>query len=183
LDGHGNKTGQLEIIILRDDASSLGMGEADTFLAEGVFAVIEVKSTLTREKLQEALETLKKVRTLNLAPSTNLIIQSFVTLYRPLCCVFAYEGATLDTLVGELEKKENQDIVDLICVLNRGAIIPRSHLLQWEGNSPYYCCLGKAGALGWLYFHLVSYAAGFVTRDLSLLNYFGPLNGWGETAE
>jgi len=47
-DSQGNKTGQLDVVILRDDTPSLTFGEADAFLAEGVFAVIEVKSNLTK---------------------------------------------------------------------------------------------------------------------------------------
>lgn len=88
-DGEGNRTGQLEIIILRDDAAALGIGQADAFLAEGVFAVIEVKSNLTTEKLNEALSSLKKVRLLRLSRPSSRHIDSILTLFRPLCCVFA----------------------------------------------------------------------------------------------
>lgn len=64
-DSQGNRTGQLELIIIRDDAPILTYeGGANTILAEGVLGVIEVKSNLSREKLIEALVTLKKVKDL-----------------------------------------------------------------------------------------------------------------------
>ena len=43
-DSTGNKTGQQDIIILRDDAPALHIGSDDIYLAEGTFAVIEIKS-------------------------------------------------------------------------------------------------------------------------------------------
>jgi hypothetical protein len=179
-DACGNRTGQFEIIVLRDDAAALGIGDADAFLAEGVFAVIEVKSNLKRLKLREALKALKKVSELKPAQPTNLILSSFLTLPAPLLCVFAYEGATLETLRDELQMANNQRPVDLICVLNRGALIAKSRLVSWEGAEPYLPCPGRAAALAWLYYHLVSYSAGFITRDFALEPYFQPLNGWAD---
>jgi hypothetical protein len=179
-DAYGNRTGQFEIIVLRDDAASLGIGDADAFLAEGVFAVIEVKSNLNRLRLREALKGLKKVSELKTAHSTNRILSSLLTLSAPLLCVFAYEGATLETLENELQTAGDQCRVDLICVLNRGALIAKSRLVPWKGGEQYQPCPGRAAALAWLYYHLVSYSADFITRDFALEPYFEPLNGWAD---
>jgi hypothetical protein len=73
-DSQGNRTGQLDLIIIRDDAPILTFGGADTILAEGVFAVIEVKSNLTKVKLIEAINTLRRVRDLELR--SHISIQS-----------------------------------------------------------------------------------------------------------
>ena len=102
-DSEGRKTGQLDVVILRDDTPSLTFGEADAFLAEGVFGVIEVKSNLTKAKLQEALTTLRRVKSLKLLGGGAMITAGPV-LDRPLRCIFAYEGATWQTLLQELSK-------------------------------------------------------------------------------
>jgi hypothetical protein len=179
-DSSGNKTGQHELIILRDDAASLAIGAADTYLAEGVFAVIEGKSELTKEKLREALEQLKAVRALSLSRPTQRVLQSLFTLFGPLCCIFAYEGATLETILSEVEEPQNANVVDLICVLTRGAIIHKSSLVYWQEQSPFVTCHGKAASLAWLYYHLVGYSGSFLKRDFMLHPYFEPLNGWSE---
>jgi len=175
-DSQGNRTGQLDIVILRDDTPSLTFGEADTYLAEGVFGVVEVKSNLTTVKLHEALMTLKRVKSLN--PTRGAMIKSGPVLDRALRCVFAYEGASWETLLQELGKPENNDVADLICVLTRGALIAKGLLLNWEGNAPFFRCEGRAASLAWLYFHLVSYSTSFMGRSLSIVQYFEPLNGW-----
>jgi len=176
-DSQDNRTGQLDIVILRDDTPSLTFGEADVYLAEGVFSVVEVKSNLSKTKLQEALSTLKRVKSLNLT-GEKAIITSGPVLSRALRCVFAYEGATWNTLLEELVKPDNSDVADLICVLNRGVLISKGLILSWEGDDPFKPCDGKAAALAWLYFHLVSYSTSFMGRSLSILEYFEPLNDW-----
>ncbi len=176
-DSQGNKTGQLDVVILRDDTPSLTFGEADVFLSEGVFAVIEVKSNLTRVKLQEALTTLKRVQSLKLSGGGAMITAGPV-LNRPLRCIFAYEGATWQTLLQEITQSENGEIADLICILKHGAIIRQGLLLKWENNAPFYVCNGKAASLAWIYFHLVSYSTSFLGRALTITPYFEPLTGW-----
>lgn len=178
-DAQGNRTGQLEIVMLRDDCPSLMFGEADTYLVEGVFGVIEVKSNLSKTKLQEALSTLKRVKSLNLT-SEGAVMTSGSFLSRPLRCVFAYEGATWATLLEELVKPDNSDVADLVCILNRGALISKGLLLNWPDNASFYKCDGKAAALAWLYFHLVSYSTSFTARSLNILQYFEPLNSWAD---
>lgn len=178
-DARGNRTGQLEIVILRDDCPSLtfAFAGADTYLVEGVFAVVEVKSNLTRGKLQEALGTLRLVKSLDVITS-GASITSGPVLHRPLRCVFAYEGASWNIIVDEVTKPDNAGVADLVCILARGALVARGHFLTWEGDSPYKWCDGKAVALAWLYLHLVSYSTSFVGRSLGLRQYFEPLNGW-----
>ena len=43
-DSHGNKTGQLDVIITRADCPCLHVGSDNIYLVEGVFATIEVKA-------------------------------------------------------------------------------------------------------------------------------------------
>ncbi len=177
-DSQGNQTGQLDLVILRDDATSLDFGGSDTYLAEGVFAVIEIKSNLTTVKLDEALRTLRSVRSLKLGgepPAT-----SGPVLNRALRCIFAYEGATFDTLSQELAKEENTGIADLVSVLDRGCLIADGLLVKGNTDSAYFVSRGKAASLGWLYYHLVSYSTSFIARSLNMDPYFEPATGWND---
>ncbi len=177
-DSSGNRTGQLDIIILRDDAPSLFFGEANTFLAEGAFAVIEIKSNLTKDKLNEALQTLNRVK--NLRIDSGIIMKSGSHINRPLRFIFAYEGAKWNTLINELIASGNQETVDIISILSKGIIIRKELLLNWEGDQQYVSFGGGTAALGLLYYHLVSYATSFLGRNLKIDKYFTPINRWDE---
>lgn len=175
-DSQGNRTGQLDLIIIRDDAPILTLGGADTVLAEGVFAVIEVKSNLTREKLIEANNSLRRVQGLELR--SNVAIHSGPMLNRPLRCIFSYESATWDTLTSEIIKPENAGIADLICVLDKGVIVSRGLLVSWNNANPFAIVKGNAASIAFLYQHLVGYSANFMARVIDLDPYFEPFNGW-----
>lgn len=181
LDFQGNKTGQLEIIMTRDDCPALEFGARDganTFLVEGVLGVVEVKSNLSRQKLQEALSQLRLVKELMIRRYSYGGSGPFVTLARPLRCIFAYEGATEKTLLDELSKSSNSGIADLVCVLKRGIFISRDIFLPWEPNEPFLWLHGETAALAWFYLYLVSYSASFMSQGFYLANYFRPLDGW-----
>jgi hypothetical protein len=81
IDKNGNRSGQLDLIIIRDDAPCLDYGGSNTYLAEGVFAVIEIKSNLDKAKLIEAKNTLEKVSKLDVNKPS---ITSGPSLGRPL---------------------------------------------------------------------------------------------------
>lgn len=179
IDSSGNHSGQLELILLREDAPSISFGEADSYLIEGVFAVIEVKSNLNRAKLAEALRALKKVANLRIADE-GVVLRTGPYLERPLVCIFAYEGATLGTLTEELSKPEFANIADLVCVLKRGSIFKNDDLLKSTDAPEYIQVPGKASALAFLYFYLVSYAGGFVAKALTIKSYFEPFDEWFE---
>jgi hypothetical protein len=180
-DSGGNRTGELDIVILRDDAPTLEFGgQRDVFLAEGVFAVIEVKSNLTREKLKEALTVLRRVQSLNLS-GAHPVMRAGLTLDRPLRCVFAYEGATWDTLDDELDKPDNRGVADSVSVLGKGILVSTAlvdELLEREGETQYELLEGRAASLALLYYLLVSLATTFMARTLSLTDYFEPAERW-----
>jgi hypothetical protein len=173
-----NKTGQQDVIILRDDAPALHIGSDDIYLAEGAFSVIEVKSNLTREKLKEAGNGLRKVKDLKI--NIGAVISSGAKIDRPLRMVFAYEGASWNTLIDEINKNNWNDLFDLICILNKGALIKKGRLLNWENEHEFTVINGKAASLGFMYFYLVSYGSSFLGRNLVLNPYFEPLNLWSE---
>lgn len=177
IDTENHSTGQLDVILIRDDAPAITYGEIETYLAEGVFAVIEVKSNLTTNELERAANSLSRVK--DLCINSGAAITSGPVLGRPLRIVFAYEGATWETLKREINTRGWNDIFDIIVILNRGVLIRRGLLLNWNGNEVFAVANGKAAALGLLYYHLIQYSSTFVGRSLNLSGYFEPINRWG----
>ena len=149
-----------------------------TYLAEGVFSVIEVKSNLTTAELARAAATLGRVKALQTIGGA--FISSGPVLGRPLRLIFAYEGATWDTLESQIKTNGWNDLFDLIVILNKGILISKGLLLKWEEDKTYVVANGKAAALGFLYYHLVQYSSTFVGRSLNLSGYFEPINRWND---
>ncbi|OGC45214.1 hypothetical protein A2V49_01235 [candidate division WWE3 bacterium RBG_19FT_COMBO_34_6] len=170
------KTGQLDLIILRDDAPSLHIGSDNIYLAEGVFGVIEIKSNLTREKFIECGQTLQNVS--NLKINQGAMIVSGANLERPLRIVFAYEGATWETLLDEIKKNGWDDLFDLVCILSRGVLVNKGRLLKWDSQNNFMVIKGNASCLGYMFLYLVSYGSSFIGRSLSFTPYFEPFNSW-----
>ncbi|HEY5123252.1 MAG TPA: DUF6602 domain-containing protein [Ignavibacteria bacterium] len=177
-DSKGEKTGQLDLVIIRDDAPSLEFGSDNTYLAEGVFAVLEIKSNLDRTKLCESAKTLLNVKKLTINIGATISIGKPLT--RPLRIVFGYEGATYETITDEIIKNGWQDLFDLVCILNRGVLINRGRLLNWEGPSQFLYVNGGAAAIGFIYYYLTSYGTSFLGRSLNINSYFEPIMNWSE---
>jgi len=183
LDKKGNKTGQIDTIIIRDDCPSLDIGQNNTFLAEGVFAIIEVKSNLNNEKLIEAGNKLIEIK--NLEIDFGIGIRSGAKCDRPLRMVFAYEGATLPTIKNTLMNNNWLDIFDLICILNRGVIINSGEdekvervFEDKEDESQLLLASGRAAALGFIYYFLINYGVTFLARSFNIHKYFEPIQYW-----
>lgn len=179
-DSKGKKTGQQDVVIIRDDCPSLHIGTENTYFAEGVFAVIEVKSNLDTKKFQETALSLKKVHNLSIEPPKF----GNPKLHRPLKIVFSYKGAKFKTLFDYANSnKLDMNAFDIICILDRG-ILFRNGLLfgkKEEKNSTEFLSLtGSAGALAFLYLHLVQFGTAFTMRSLSFSDYFEPLDNWKE---
>jgi hypothetical protein len=180
-DSHGRKTGQLDTIIVREDCPVLDFGTENVYLAEGVFAVIEVKSNLDRSKLIEAGTSLMKVRTLTIPPVYSIFISQSdeKPLDRPLRIIFAYDGATAKTVIDEIRQRNWDDLFDLVCVLNRGVLVSKGRLLDWTNKDENITFLkGSPCALGILYLYLVHYANQYLGRTISIKHYFSQIKDW-----
>lgn len=179
-DAHGNKTGQLDTIIIRDDSPKLTFeGERDTFLAEGVFAVIEVKSNLAREKLREAGNTLKKVRDLQQEyPGMMSGGGAGAMIEEPFRIVFAYEGATEKTIMDEIKDNSWHTLFHLICILNRGVYEPNPQFVKLNEGEPYLFIPGQGICLGKIYHLLITYCQGYISKRIVLEPYLTPWNLW-----
>jgi hypothetical protein len=179
-DSKGTKTGQLDLIIIREDAPALDFGTANVYLAEGVFAVIEVKSNLERTKLIEAGNSLKRVEELKPTPGRMIYITrgDEKILTRPLRIIFSYEGATWKTLSDEINERSWQNLFDLICILDRGVFVNKGRLLSWENNNQFAFVKGGPASVGILYFYLITYGNEYLARNIDITPYFEPIKGW-----
>ena len=181
IDNTGLKTGQLDTIIVRSDSPRLDFEGNNSYLAEGVFAVIETKSNLTTTKLAEAANTLDKVRQLAVSSSS---IASGNNLNRPIRIVFAYEGVSWDTITNTLDKNRWQDLFDLICVLSNCIYITKSELIYLYDKltnqklDEDLVIMTKASSLGFLNYYLWQYGTAFSVVDFNLQKYFLPLEEW-----
>jgi hypothetical protein len=192
-DSKGRNTGQLDVIVVRDDCPRLYFGGADAYLVEGVFGVVEVVSDLQVEKLETEIERLRLVKGLYAPPPSAMMGVSQIR-WTPLCVVFAYEGAQWDTLKNVLDKPDNSESVDFVCILNRGVWISDPSLLcrSRVGEKPLLSedkakaplvRLGKAASLSFLWYYLVKYSTGLVARSMDIDRYLEPLEGWSDTEE
>ena len=177
IDSENKKTGQLDLIIIRDDAPCLEYGSENTYLAEGVFAIIEIKSNLERSKLIEAGNSFMKVKSLNTSDSSATITIGDV-LDRPLRILFGYEGASWNILLDEVTKQGWEDLFDLICILNRGVLLAKGRLIKFDEQHKFLLINGKAAAIGFIYFYTIKYGTNFLGRSLPIENYFKPISQW-----
>lgn len=139
IDAADANTGEVDIILYRDDSPVLSIGGSDVFLCEGVYAAIEVKSNLSNLKNKEIVSSINKlIKVKNLRRKPEYFFASikknkgFTTTYpidlRPRSYLIAFEGPTMGTLRKKLEKEyaekglRLQDMPDLVVVLNRGFI-------------------------------------------------------------
>jgi len=187
-DKKGFKTGQIDTLIIRDDAPSLDFGGENVYLAEGVFAVIEIKSNLTTGKLKEAVKTLKKIEKLQVT-KPKVRMGYYLKEHRPLRIIFAYEGATWKTLGKSIKENAWGDLFDLICILKRGVFVKSGRLLNLyhkktgQTVDKDYIIDEKLSALAILYFYLVQYGSCFSSGSIELEGYFTPLEKWGTVKE
>lgn len=181
-DSKKNKTGQLDIIILREDAPKLYFGDRNAYIGEGVFAVIEVKSNLTRDVLKKAGEELLPVADLDIEFGT--LMSADKTIERPLRIVFAYEGASWRIIEDEIKKRKWENLFDIICILKNGiwmnAYEDKKLQRIFDSNTKDYCLTakGKAASLGILYYYLIRYGNTFIANNLNVSPYFEPMNYW-----
>ena len=115
-----------------------------------------------------------------LQSNTPVAITMGPVINRPLRCVFAYEGASRETILDELVKPENVGVLDVVCVLNSGSLIHKGILLTWESPQDWLRVNGRAAALGMLYYILVGYASSVLSRCISIDPYFDPIAAWSD---
>ena len=175
-DSQNNKTEEIDIILYKDGCLKMDFEETYSFLVEGVFAGIEVKSMLNRKELINSIESMKRIQDLKINSSISFAVGN--QLLRPLRIVFAYESMKYEKIISVIN--EYPITIDLVCVLDKGALLTKNVdvNLEWEPESHTHWIPGKASALGFLYFYLATFSSGFISRLPSLQNYYSPFDKW-----
>lgn len=107
----------------------LKMEAAQVIPVESVYAVIEVKSVLTKAELEKSIINIRSVKRLELNPlETKFYIPSKEN--QTLGLVFAYScNTTVDTIISNLyQLNKHMDIpynhqINMICILDKGVIV------------------------------------------------------------
>jgi hypothetical protein len=167
IDHKGHRTGQLDTIITNHSAAFLDYGEENTYLAGGVFAVIEIKSFLDSDKFLEANATLSKLSTLEMPLTRILMGYEYPSGIDVFKIIFAYSGRNLTTIGKYLMRSKTPNLIDMVCVLDRGILIKRSIIecisdeyTQFETLSqiPGYVVINSsAAALAFLYSTIIQF--------------------------
>lgn len=184
IDSENKHTGQLDTIVIRDDAPSLEFGKENTYLAEGVFAAIEIKSSLNMESLTDAVNSMLKVKNLTI-PEQAIKFGGYY-LGRPLRILFSYTGVKAETIIKHINLNNYQEVFDLICILDQGVIARKGRLLftydleNGENLDTDVFVNSPAGSLGILYYYLIQYGASFSIITPNFQKYFEPLHDWNK---
>jgi hypothetical protein len=116
------------------------------FPVESIYATIQVKTKLDKEKLKAALENIKSVKELPRVPEgprqTDLGIVVGGVPPPPIGMVFAFESVKLETLKGNLTEIHSdvdpQYWINLVCIHDKGIIFygdPKSLILNLNPNN------------------------------------------------
>lgn len=124
IDSNGSQSKQVDIII-HDKYTTpylLDMDSTKVIPIESVYAVIEVKSTLTKEELRKSVKNINSVKTLQKKTVTG-------ASYPTAGLIFAYDSnSSFNTIYKNLaeisQEFEPGNRVSCVCVLNKGIIIP-----------------------------------------------------------
>lgn len=173
IDFQDNRTGQLDVVVYDKHTCPplLEGGENALLPAEAVYAIIEVKTTLTQDELDSCYKHAKKVR--SLLPFKKNFIAARVDGaaaddHNPRCIytVFAYKTNLSDSDWAQKEfdrvkkssasQKAKIDSIDRIIVLTRGFLIPGSNSGKEEKGDTQSIFLD-------FYLHLMN----FISREVA----------------
>jgi hypothetical protein len=120
VDSSGNTSRQCDLVIYdRTTSPILYSDEAfQVFLAESVYAVIEVKSVLSYKELSDAVQNIKSVKSLQ---RVNGKIGGILFAYKSNIKKDAMEKLS-DKLIEANSTLSPEEYIDIICVLNKGVI-------------------------------------------------------------
>lgn len=140
VDSFGNQSRQLDVVICDAVKTPIFFKAEDVRVipVECAYAVFEVKAYLSASELKNAYENMKSVKSLKKVAyfTPNKVIVDTICLYGqdwdhwPLhYFIFSFDSPKLKTVHDNLESLQTQNAVheriDMVCVLNKGAILNR----------------------------------------------------------
>lgn len=129
VDSQNSRSGQVDVIVYRDDLPKLRVADRDVFLCEGVYCTVEVKSSLDKERLFEAMDGVRKVKALERLGASGMFV-GVVPSKKIRSYIFAYSSIGMNALRNHIGKyikergiKFSDDGFDMLCVLRKGVIV------------------------------------------------------------
>ncbi len=189
---NGEHSGECDVIIYGAFYSPVLHNSAGNsiFLAESVYAVVEVSSQLDSRKFQNDFCKLQQVRNLpreSLLPfRTPLITQQVRELPPVITAMFAYDGFSLANATSVLRTggslRDVSQTLDLFCILRRGLVLINldadQRLTRGDGKPTIY----QSGeyCLGVFYLVLLSFLNSCISVPVNLVPYLDAAEIFGE---
>jgi hypothetical protein len=153
IDSFGNRSGQVDIVILSDDHPfTFPPGRPGLFFIEGVLSVGEIKTTLTSQELNNALNNSTRYKKLKMTHENGTLANanpSDLNRYyeHPPFFLFAYESqlslSTIKTKIQnyQVDNKLNlTDSLDAVFILDKGWVV---NFGDGQGSFQYRTTDGK----------------------------------------
>lgn len=149
-DVHGNKSGQLDVVVeypFSPCLPSVGASSSRLYLAEGVAAVIEVKSNI-QSQLSEAVNTANQLAPIRRTFGSTMTMGRTPSIDIPLFVVSYTGWKTMASLQQNINAAPN---IDGILVIDSGLFISSVRLGSIQAQGPFalwalICCLHQVTA-------------------------------------
>lgn len=198
IDFDDHRSNQIDTIIYSAAMPKIMVANQGVFLRESVFATIETKSSLNKEQLERAIQSINSFKGLKIASpeyapliatanKENYIWDGEIYEGRAASYIFAYDGLALDTLQNHLTdigKAKSIPLLthgpDLVCVLSKG-IIKRNDgqfLPKREGAEQFASYALPEDVLLVLFIHILNTVSSFGVLPYDFAKYllFADLN-------
>ena len=171
---------QVDVAIVRDDVPAFRIG-GDKYLlpCEAVLATVEVKSMLNKDHFFKSLDAIQHWRTLRQLPFAGFAMVHPAIPKRPLNLIFAYQGATLETIIKYMDEYASErgvlgdDLFDMCVVLRRFTMAAnRGFPFHKQPMGDYVWLEQKKDNLASLLALLFNTACAFISSPPSLGGYF-----------
>lgn len=189
IDSAGRSSGEADVILIDHESPVFRVGAEAVVPVEAAPAVMELKSTLDKPRLEEAIKKIARLKALERLEGKGFWLDHDVTDYRvespprrAMGYIVAYEAPTWDTVLGHLV--ENPDWYgndyfafgpELICVLGRGFAYKNDRLIfasPAEGEDWQVIKREDSSGLQALIAHLSETLGRFGALSYSFLPYF-----------
>lgn len=180
IDSAGNESTQADIIICNSFIPRLCTEMKTLFFVEGVMGVVECKSNLNKEKLQECVKACRELKQLNkVFEYQNEVYYKQEYSYKldkVYFSVMAYDSPSIDTVAKNLlnfNKELEIDTfseIDCICVINKGVMFKTAYP-TFDGCSQYM----RQGAKSYIFkeskFESLAYFLIQVQKEFQYIRY------------
>lgn len=175
-DSQNNRTGEIDRLVVRNDAPYLHFGSKNTYFFEGVFAAIEIKSKLNKKEFKKVIKSFQKIDSLK-TNKRPFIFGGGRTLGRLFKILISFEGLSWRNINKTLGEEGSEKLFDMICILKRGILIGEelsAEIIRPNSVDGNIIFDQPKSAVAYLYYFLVGYSQSFVSSTFDIDGYFRP---------